>query len=57
MKQPKVRIDKESWEKGYDAGRRGEPNLPPRGVEALSWHSGYIEGEAEFERLETLRKT
>jgi len=47
MKQPKIRMDKESWQKGFDAGQRGEPNQPPEGVDVLSWHSGYIEGQAE----------
>ena len=47
MKRPKIRMDKESWQKGFDAGRRGEPDLPLPGVDVLSWHSGYIEGQAE----------
>jgi len=47
MKQPKIRMDKESWQKGFDAGQRGEPNLPPEEVETLSYHSGYIEGQTE----------
>lgn len=47
MKKPKIRIDKESWEKGFDAGQRREKNPQPEGVEVLSWFSGYIEGQAE----------
>ena len=45
MKKPEVTIDKESWQAGYDAGMRGEPNQP-QGVDVLSWHNGYIEGSA-----------
>ncbi len=25
----------------------GKPHLPPEDVDVLSWHSGYIEGQAE----------
>ena len=46
MKQPKISIDKESWQKGYETGKRREPNWVPEGVEVLSWHRGYIEGSA-----------
>ena len=46
MKRFKVSIDKESWQKGYDTGKRREPDMVPENVEVLSWHSGYIEGKA-----------
>ncbi len=47
MKKPKIPMDKESWQKGFDAGQRREANILPEGVEVLSWHSGYIEGQAK----------
>ncbi len=39
MKQAKINLNKEDWQKDYDAGRRREPHLPPEEVEVLSWHS------------------
>ncbi len=47
MKKPKVRMNKQHWQLGFDAGRSGQPDLPPESVEVLSWHSGYIEGLGE----------
>lgn len=42
----KVELEKISWQAGYDAGRRRYTSIPPEGVDALSWLSGYIEGKA-----------
>lgn len=50
MKKPQIRIDKNSWEKGYQAGLNLDPDTP-EGVEALSWYSGYIEGHATAKKI------
>jgi len=44
---PKIRMDKDHWHQGFDAGRSGEPDLLPPGVDVLSWHSGYIKGQGD----------
>ena len=49
MKRPKIH-DKESFQKGFNAGQRQEQNPQPEDVEILSWHLGYIEGKAEAEK-------
>jgi hypothetical protein len=42
-----VRQDKLSWSKGRADAIRGAPSKCPRGLDALSYASGYIEGQAQ----------
>jgi hypothetical protein len=46
-------IDPEAWAAGFAAGEAGKPLIacpyPARSTEALSWHSGFIEGKAKRE--------
>jgi hypothetical protein len=46
----KVKQDQKDWQKGYDAGVAGKPGAVPRGVDGLSWTSGYVEGKAAREK-------
>lgn len=58
MKRPKIH-NKEDWQKGFDAGQKNASNLPPEGVEVLSWYSGYIEGKSHENEIyidEVMRK-
>ena len=54
MKKKQVCIDKNFWEKGYKAGLDLDP-ATPGGLEALSWYSGYIEGQAAAKEIEKQR--
>src|SRR5207245_1673772 len=38
--------DEQSWRLGYDDGRLGHPSAFPDGVNALSYHAGFIGGRA-----------
>jgi hypothetical protein len=43
-----VTHDAKSWEAGYRAGHAGKrTDTPPPGTDALAWHSGVIEGQAD----------
>ena len=42
----RIEIDRDSFDRGYDAGREGKKSLVPPGVDSFSYLSGYIEGEA-----------
>jgi hypothetical protein len=53
-----IRIDSKAWDEGFKAGETirswpGESRCavhcpyPPASIEALSWHSGFIEGDAK----------
>jgi ribosome modulation factor len=46
-------IDHEAWAAGFAAGEAGKPltacPYPARSPESLSWHSGFIEGNAKRE--------
>ena len=42
-----IRQDKLSWNKGRADAMRGAPSKCPKGLDALSYASGYIEGEAQ----------
>lgn len=46
-----LELDPEAWEAGFTAGETGEASsrcpYPATGLEALSWHSGFIEGDAK----------
>jgi hypothetical protein len=44
---PMFRMDKGSWQAGFEAGKQGKPNKPPANIDSLSFRSGYIEGKAE----------
>ncbi|NDY73503.1 hypothetical protein DO021_17650 [Desulfobacter hydrogenophilus] len=44
MKKTQLRLNKESWEKGYQDGLNMNQEIP-KGIEILSWHFGYIEGQ------------
>jgi len=39
-----IKLDKKSWEAGYQAGYDRKPNQPTAGLDGLSWSSGYVEG-------------
>ena len=52
MKKKQRRLDKESWEKGYQAGLNMNHEIP-KGIEILSWHSGYIEGQTAAKKRKT----
>jgi len=39
-------ISTTDWEKGFQAGKAGQPNIAPQGADGLAWMSGYIEGAA-----------
>jgi hypothetical protein len=43
---PMIRQDKLSWNKGRADAMRGAPSKCPKGLDALSYASGYIEGQA-----------
>ena len=40
-----MKVDKDSWQKGYEAGLRQQESQPEN-VEVLSWHAGLLEGQA-----------
>lgn len=42
-----VKIDKKSWQIGYLAGYKKEPNVCPVELDKYSFSSGYIEGKVE----------
>ena len=42
-----IRQDKLSWNKGRADAMRGAPSKCPKGLDKLSYSSGYIEGEAQ----------
>lgn len=50
MKEFSVKIDPDSWEAGYKAGKEGNPDSTPEGMDGYSWSSGYIEGKADREQ-------
>jgi hypothetical protein len=41
----KVTQNQKDWQAGYDAGKTGKPGHAPKGVDGLSWMSGYVEGK------------
>jgi hypothetical protein len=41
-----IKQDGPSWEQGRKAGEKGLPSDPPKGVDALAFASGYVEGQA-----------
>ena len=43
----RIRLDKLSWNKGRACGMRGSPSICPKGLDELSYLSGYIEGDAQ----------
>ena len=45
----KAKIDKTSWQAGYNAGLNGEKSICRQEYDAYSWLSGYIEGKAAKE--------
>jgi hypothetical protein len=48
-----ARHDSNSWNAGYAAGLAGKRSKCPDNVEdEQAWYSGYIEGQAERERLQ-----
>jgi hypothetical protein len=46
MTQFRCSISTTDWEKGFQAGKAGQPNIAPKGADGLAWMSGYIEGKA-----------
>lgn len=44
------RLDRASWEKGFEDGFRGHVWWPGPGTEPLSYASGYTEAQAELDR-------
>lgn len=47
------------WQLGFDAGEAGKPSTPvsPNVSHALSWFSGYIEGDAKRRGFEYSKGT
>jgi hypothetical protein len=46
-------MDEENWNVGFDAGINREPSRPiSPGMDGLAWSSGYIEGQAEADKIE-----
>ncbi len=44
-----LQLDERTWNRGYAAGRTGEPCEYPVDVEdRLAWLSGYVEGRAAY---------
>jgi hypothetical protein len=43
----KCTLKNKDWKKGHDAALAGKPGHAPKGVDGLSWMSGYLEGKAE----------
>ena len=43
-----MKIDKKSWQEGYEAGLRQQES-EPENIEVLSLHAGFLEGQAEAE--------
>nr|WP_321397523.1 hypothetical protein [uncultured Desulfobacter sp.] len=43
-----MKVDKKSWRQGYEAGLRQQESQPEN-TEVLSWHAGFLEGQAEAE--------
>ena len=43
-----MKVDKKSWQEGYEAGLRKQ-EAEPENTEVLSWHAGFLEGQAEAE--------
>jgi hypothetical protein len=50
-----MKIDKKSWQQGYEAGRR-QQDPQPENTEVLSWHAGFLEGQAEAEMKNKTRR-
>jgi hypothetical protein len=47
-----MRIDKESWEAGYQAGLNGKEDRPGDDIQDhLAWESGYQEGKEQAKSL------
>ncbi|VVE37225.1 hypothetical protein PNO31109_03962 [Pandoraea nosoerga] len=48
-----LRIDPDAWRVGFEAGETGRPMTPcPASLDALSYFSGWIEGEAKRQGYE-----
>jgi len=45
-----MKIDKKSWQKGYEAGLL-QQGCQPENTEVLSWHAGFLEGQEKTEVL------
>ena len=43
-----MKVDKKSWQEGYEAGLL-QQDPQPENAEVLSWHAGFLEGQAEAE--------
>ena len=46
MKDFSVKIDPVSYDAGFQAGKDGQPDRVPAGMDSFSWSSGFIEGKA-----------
>jgi hypothetical protein len=46
----KVSLERKDWKAGYEAGKAGKPGHASKGVDGLSWLSGYIEGKSKREK-------
>jgi hypothetical protein len=44
---PMIEQDKQSWNKGRADAMRGAPSKCPKGLDTLSYASGYFEGQAQ----------
>jgi hypothetical protein len=48
-----LRIDPNAWRAGFEAGEIGRPMTPcPAGLDAFSYFSGWIEGDAKRQGYE-----
>ena len=45
-----MKADKKSWQQGYEAGLR-QQEAQPENTEVLSWHAGFLEGQADAEKI------
>ncbi|MGD9687718.1 MAG: hypothetical protein AB7U43_12175 [Desulfobacter sp.] len=45
-----MKVDKTSWQQGYEAGLRQQESQPEN-TEVLSWHAGFLEGQADAEKI------
>ncbi|WP_165477785.1 hypothetical protein [Desulfobacter hydrogenophilus] len=51
-----MKIDKKSWQEGYEEGLRKQESQPEN-TEVVSWYAGFLEGRAEAEmKIKTHKK-
>lgn len=45
-----MKVDKKSWQEGYEAGLR-QQEAEPENTEVLSWHAGFLQGQTDAEKI------